>query len=326
MHELEFLNLIKNKLPKSADFLGDDCAFVKEYGLVFTTDTLVEDVHFSMKTTTPEALGYKALAVNLSDIAASGAIAKYGLVSLSFPQNTDALFIEKFYDGLNNLAEKYQLLIIGGDLTRSEKFCINITLIGDTQGINPSKRSFAKEGDVVVTTGFFGSSALGLWILQNEDKIKSDYDEYILERFKNAHLKPEPRNGFGRIIAQTVNGNFAMMDTSDGLGDALFKIAQESSVCLDIDKSSIPIAHNLIEICQKQNINPYDMAIFGGEDYELLACIKPYDLEKLQKNNIPLRKIGVVKATKNKSKVLIDGKELTKEILIEKNFKHFDIN
>ena len=144
-----------------------------------------------------------------------------------------------------------------------------------------------------------------------------------MERFKNAHLKPEPRNGFGRIIAQTVNGDFAMMDTSDGLGDAMFKIAQASKVCLEINKASIPIAHDLIEICEKQNINPYDMAIFGGEDYELLACIKPEALEKLQKNNIPLRKIGTVKNSDTIGKVLIDGEELTEEILIKKSFSHW---
>lgn len=325
MHEYEFLNLIKSKLSQSSDFLGDDCAFVKEYGLVFTIDTLVEDVHFSLKTTSPEALGHKVLAVNLSDIAASGAIAKYALISLSFPQNTDKNFVEKFYEGLNSLAEKYQVLIIGGDLTRGEKISISITLIGETLGIKPSKRSFAKVGDIVVTTGFCGSSALGLWLLQNQDNIKLDYDEYILERFKNVHLKPEPRNGFGRIIAQTVNGEFAMMDTSDGLGDALFKIAQASNVCLEINKSLIPLSHNLVEICEKQNINPYEMAIFGGEDYELLACIKPSDLEKLQKNNIPLRKIGIVKASHNNGKVLIDDKELSEEILKEKSFRHFNI-
>ena len=271
MHEFEILDLIKNKLTDSADFLGNDCAFIEEYGLVFTTDTLIEDVHFSLKTTTPENLGHKALAVNLSDIAASGAIAKYGLISLSFPQDTDKKFVEKFYEGLNNLATKYQVLIIGGDLTRSDKICINITLIGETQGIKPAKRSSAKAGDIVVTTGFFGSSALGLWLLQNENKINIRYDEFVLERFKNTHLKPEPRNGFGRIIAQTINGDFAMMDTSDGLADGLFKIAKASNVCLEIDKNLIPIAHNLIEICETQNLSYFDMALFGGEDYELLA-------------------------------------------------------
>ena len=116
MHEFEILKLIKNKIPQSAVFLGDDCAFIEEYGLVFTTDTLIQDVHFSLDTTTPEALGHKALAVNLSDIAASGAIAKYGLISLSLPKNIDKNFVEKFYDGLNELASKYQVLIIDNSL------------------------------------------------------------------------------------------------------------------------------------------------------------------------------------------------------------------
>ena len=127
MKEIEFLDTISAKLANNK-YLGDDCAYLEEFGLYVTQDTLVEDVHFSLQTTTPEELGWKAAAVNLSDIAASAAVPLYITVSLSLPENTDINFVEKLYRGLNKICKKYNVAVIGGDLTRSEKVFISIMI------------------------------------------------------------------------------------------------------------------------------------------------------------------------------------------------------
>ncbi len=328
MKELELISLIKNKLPDSNAFIGDDTAFLEELGLVLTTDTLVEDVHFRLKNTIPFELGFKSMAVNLSDIASDGAIPAYALVSLSLPNYIDENFVDKFYDGMKELCVRHGVKIVGGDITSSEKLFINITLIGKTNDLKPARRKNAKVGQLVIATGFYGTSKAGFEILENREKFENEFPDFILKKFYKAHNAPEPHLGFGRIILQNCKETPAMMDTSDGLADALLKIAQASKVELEIDADLIPMVPDLGEIAQIAGENPLNWALFGGEDYTLVATVDEEAANKLAVDNIPIRKIGKVVASNAEGlvKIKTENQELlvNQKVIEEKSFKHFN--
>lgn len=316
MNELSLIKKISSILPDNS-YIGDDTAYLEELGIVVTTDSLVEDVHFRLNTTSPRNLGYKSMAVNLSDIASDGAIPAYAFVSLSLPNYIDENFVEEFYKGMNELCEKYGVTIAGGDVTGAEKIFINITVVGKTNGLSPARRSNAKVDNVVIITGFSGSSRAGLEFLENPQKY-NDMPESIKEKFILAHQKPFPYINLGRKILEKSQVTPAIMDTSDGLADALYKIAQASGVEIEIDKSLIPIDEALEKIAGEKTLN---WALFGGEDYTLLACVDEKTAKELSSEVHIIGKVtnkhsqGLVKITPDI--------EITEETLINKVFKHF---
>lgn len=315
MKELEFIEQIKNTLSQKSH-IGDDCAYLKNEGIVVTQDSLVEDIHFSLKFTTPYQLGYKATVVNLSDIFASGAVPKYITISLSLPKNIKTDFIKEFYSAVEFLSKQYDFEVIGGDITGSEKIFISICAIGITNGRKISSRSFAKAGDYIVVTGDHGSSAAGLWILQNKQ------NEPAYENLIKAHLMPAPQNNFSKEISTKIKNNYAMMDTSDGLADALFKIAQLSGVSVSVDFNKIPYNKEIEEVAKLANIDYKDWVLFGGEDYQMVACINKEDLKKLTNNNYTI--IGQVE--KKQEAYLVEVKHGEDSTLIKslnKTFNHF---
>ena len=239
MKEQTLINIIKNQTGD--EYIGDDCAYLKDLGIVVTQDSLVEDVHFKLTWCTPYQLGYKAVTVNISDVLASGAVPKYITIALSLPASIDENFVEEFYKGAKSALRGAK--IIGGDITGSDKVFISITAIGATKGRKISSRKKAKIGDVVITKGEFGKSALGLKELKNGGK--------NLELIR-AHLEPQLEELFAKEIATQIDCEYAMMDTSDGLADALFQIAQSSNVSID---------SKIVE------------GIFGAEDYKLVATV-----------------------------------------------------
>ena len=314
MNELNLIKKISSIIPDNS-YIGDDTAYFEELGVVVTTDTLVEDVHFRLKTTTPFNLGYKSMAVNLSDIASDGATPSYAFVSLSLPKYIDENFVEEFYKGMNELCSKYGVTVAGGDLTGAEKLFINITLIGKTNGLKPARRNNAKVGDVVAVSGVLGSSRAGLEILENPQKF-ADMPANIKEKFILAHQKPMPYVDLGRKILENSPLTPAMMDTSDGLGDAIFKIAQASKVSIEIDKSLIPVDKDLGKISGEKALN---WALFGGEDYTLAVCTD----EKTAKLFPELTIIGKVTSQNENGSVKIGDLEITEKILTTKSFQHF---
>lgn len=246
MKELEFINIIKNH----SELLGDDCAYLKALGVVITQDNFVEDVHFKQDWATPFQIGYKACVVNISDVLASGAKPEYITVGLSVPKNIDSKFIEEFYRGIE--AGLYGAKIAGGDITGSDKIFVSITAIGSVRGRNISSRSQAKEGYSVITYGDFGKSSLGLKELYDGKKISENI---------KVHLEPKLNPKFSEMISTQIDCDYAMMDTSDGLADALFKIAQASHVTIKSE---------------------YIEGMFGAEDYNLVACVPKGFLCKIQ--------------------------------------------
>lgn len=252
MKEQTLINIIKNQTGD--EYIGDDCAYLKDLGIVVTQDSLVEDVHFKLTWCTPYQLGYKAVTVNISDVLASGAEPKYITIALSLPASIDENFVEEFYKGAKSALRGAK--IIGGDITGSDKVFISITAIGTTKGRKISSRKNAKIGDVVITKGEFGKSALGLKELKNGGK--------NLELIR-AHLEPQLEERFAKEIATQIDCEYAMMDTSDGLADALFQIAQSSNVSIDL---------KIVE------------GIFGAEDYKLVATVPRKFLKRLTEYEI----------------------------------------
>lgn len=316
MKELEFINIIKNTLSYS-NFLGDDCAFLEDLEIFTTQDSLVENVHFSLKTTTPYLLGRKSVAVNLSDLAASLSEPKYISVSLSLPSNINEDFVKEFYTGINDICNEYNVKVVGGDITRSDKVFISVCAIGKKTSKYISSRSFAKKGDLILTTGNYGASACGLFCLQNN----ITGNKNIID----AHINPSPKVKEALSIAKIIDKNIATMDTSDGLMDAIFKISQDSRCKIEIDFNSIPVKKEVIEIARKNNISVTDWVLWGGEDYELIVCIPEVEYKNI--NTDIFKRIGKVTDETNNEVTLImnnDKIKITKEVFENKSFNHFE--
>ena len=251
MDEITILKTIENIVGN--EYIGDDCAYIRDLGIVVSQDSLVEDIHFRRNWYTPYLLGYKSAAVNISDIIVSGAIPKYMTVSLSLPNSIPDNFINEFYNGIKSCNENVK--VIGGDITGSaDKIFISVTAIGVTENRNISSRKNAKNGYIVVTKGEFGSSAAGLHELINNG---NDYN------LITSHLKPQLEYDFTDFISNNVKEPYAMMDTSDGLADALFKMAEASGVKIVVDYNKIPHLNEIND----------NFVLFGGEDYKPVAVI-----------------------------------------------------
>lgn len=292
MKEKEFIKTIKEILDSK--YIGDDCAYLKDLNIVVTQDSLIDDVHFLQKYITPFQLGWKSVAVNISDVCASGARPMYLTISLSLPSDTDENFIKEFYEGAKACAGDVK--IVGGDITGADKIFISVCAIGLSEGRKISSRSHAKSGYKIIVSGEHGNSAMGFEILQKKSVEKN-------EMFVNAHLMPQPQIEFSKSIACHADFDYAMMDTSDGLADALMQIAKSSNVQINIDTSKIP--HNKIVDMQK--------VLYGGEDYQLVAAV-PKDF----KTNYPT--IGYVE--KGECGITIDGKFLSD--IDNKIYNHFE--
>lgn len=314
MKELEFLKIINKTLTKNSH-LGDDCAYLEDLDIVVTHDSLVEDIHFSQKYSTPFQIGYKTIIVNISDIFASGAVPKYFTISISLPPDTNNKFIEDFYKACEDLSKKFNFEIIGGDITGGEKVFISACAIGITQGRKISSRRNAKTGDYVITTGVHGSSAAGLWLLQNPDKIT----EY--KSLTNTHLFPNLNENLSREIATKAMEDYAMMDTSDGLADALFKIAQASNVSISIDFDKIPYDKDIEKVANIANVDFKDWIFYGGEDYQLVACVNKKTLDNLDSSTYTI--IGKVTEQDKNALVSVKSNNNIQTITLTKTYNHF---
>ncbi len=303
MKELEYLSIINKELEDSS-LLGDDCAFLSDLGIYVTQDTLVEDVHFKLSTATPYQIAQKSVHVNISDLAAAGAEPLYITISLSLPRYCDESFVKEFYKGVNFACSSLNIKVAGGDLTASDKVVVSVCAIGKKMSSVEVSRSFAKANDVVIVTGFHGDSAGGLRLLTQGGK-KSQY-------LTDKHLLPVAQTEKSKEIinAAATAGvhKIAMMDTSDGLGDAVYKISKASGKMIKLEH--IPVSKELMEMFPDDYM---DLALWGGEDYELIACIdeKVYNLFDKTK----FIKIGRV-LDKPLSKDFVEQFE-------NKSFKHF---
>jgi thiamine-monophosphate kinase len=238
---------------------------------------LVEGTHFrrSWPAFSPEKLGWKSLAVNISDIAAMGGRPTFALISLALPGDTQTGFVEGLYDGLQKCAVQFGVTLAGGDTVGSQHgVIIDLLLLGEIERGSLLCRGGAREGEIVAVTGPLGISATGLQLLERNQPVTAE-TEKLIARF----LGPVPRLAEGQTLAGTgLIG--AMMDLSDGLGDDLPRLCQESHVGAKIFAEKIPLLPECAIACRQMALNPLDMALRGGEDYELLFTVAEADFKK----------------------------------------------
>ena len=254
--------------------IGDDTAGWKEDGSIqlATVDSLIQDVHFNLNTISWEELGYKAVAVNLSDIAAMGGVPKYCLVSLGLPGEIEVNDIKDLYYGMKGLANQFDVAIAGGNVSSAGKIMITVTVLGNVTGAVALLRSAAVKGDKIAITGYTGLSAAGMRMLKEDLHFTSEASAL----FRQAHLRPVPRIREGQVLLQ--HGVRAAIDISDGLVADLKHVCETSKVSALINKESIPI-HTMLEAYFPEE--HYQLALTGGEDYELLFTAPDYVLENV---------------------------------------------
>ncbi len=278
--------------------IGDDAGVIKcgERYILLTTDLLIEDVHFKLDYITPYQLGKKAVAVNLSDIAAMGGEPRYFLLSLALSPQTDLDFIDEFNMGMKHMAESFGVCLIGGDMSSSNKIMMNITMIGFADAF--VTRSGAEEGDAIFVTGTIGDSSLGLKILEEKGMgwIKGE-DEMVLR-----HIEVQPRVREGSFIAKK---GFAtsMIDISDGLLQDLSHILESSKKGATLWLERIPLSKSFIRIREEMKDGLWDYVLSGGEDYELLFTVssrkkKQFVMEFQRHFETSITEIGVIEGEK----------------------------
>jgi thiamine-monophosphate kinase len=275
--EFNLIDRIKKILPNSIppDVLlgiGDDTAVIRwneKKALLLTCDIQIEDQHFRLNHISANQLGRRAIAVNLSDIAAMGGHPAFALVSLALPPNFTTDNYDQLFLGMRAELQKYSANIIGGNLAKSSnQLVVDITLIGEVSSDTMLTRSGARIDDRIFVTGVLGASGAGYGILEKYDKnYPSDFSHLV-----EAHLVPKARIEAGRIIAQSGIVT-AMIDISDGIASDLYHVCQSSEVGAELFEKKLPLPPKMAdaaEICQK---TPTQLALHSGEDYELLFTI-----------------------------------------------------
>ncbi len=274
--EFGFIDRILRQFTLSSPDLivppGDDCAVIRisdDTSLLVTTDMLVEDVHFIRKATTFRQLGYKSMAVNLSDIAAMGGIPRHAFVSLAVPKNTGDSFFDEFAEGLADICKQFDVSLSGGDLTGSpDKIVINVCVTGVAGDRGYRMRSGAKPGDLVQISGPLGGSAAGLHL------ILGGKDLSVFPALQNAHCTPEPRIAAGIALTQ-LSEVHAMIDISDGLLQDLGHICRHSQTGAEIYADKVSLFKESLTAADGNAQKAVSWALTGGEDYELLWTVDP---------------------------------------------------
>ncbi len=331
MNEFEFIEKLKYKTstfrnPQSSSRIGigDDCAVLPKDAktdLVITADLLVEDIDFRLSWSKPEFIGHKALAVSLSDVAAMGAKPVWAMLSIGIPASvwkTD--FVEKFYDGWFGLAKKFDVQLIGGDVSKTpDKIVIDSIVAGEVKKNKAVLRSGAKVGDLIFVTGNLGGAAAGLQLLENG--LSYDFADKIWRRnLLLKQLQPFPQVSDGLFISENDLAT-AMIDLSDGLSSDLAHLCRASQVGAKIFADKIPFHKNLHTIA-KSFEEKIDYALNGGEDFELLFTVNPkknFKAENTHKN-CNFFCIGETTANVRTIELCVENEV---EILQPKGFRHF---
>ena len=325
--EHALLARILARLPRPAGSVlvgpGDDAAVLapgRNERLVVTTDAVVEGVHFSRAYSSPADIGHKALAVNLSDLAAMAATPRWALLSLVLPGSWQVTDVEDLVDGLAALASRHGVTVVGGNITRTDgPLVIDVTAGGEVGPRRWLTRSGARAGHDIYVSGSIGSAAAGLEMLRG-GVTGSDLPvtSCVLR-----HRRPEPRVRLGIAVGRARAAK-AAMDLSDGLADALRQVARASGVGVRIDGDALPIDACAREWWTSRAIDPVIAAVRGGDDYELLFAVPPKSggaMRSVRRHvaDPPLTKIGVF--TKDPLELVIE--RAGRQDAIPEGFEHF---
>ena len=280
------------KQPSTIKSIGDDAA-VLNFGdkrVVVSTDLLIEGVHFDLAYMPLKHLGYKAVVANVSDICAMNAIPTQITISIAVSNRFPLEALEELFEGITTASKVYNVDVIGGDTTSSQKgMIISITALGEAKEEEIVYRSGAKENDLLVVTGDLGSAYMGLQVLEREKQVfqvnpnnQPDLDNYtyLIER----QLKPEARKDIRELLEKLEVKPTSMIDISDGLSSEILHLCKQSNVGCHLYEEKIPLDPQLINVCEEFDIDSTTVAINGGEDYELLFTIALEDFDKIKAN------------------------------------------
>ena len=283
----------KNNLPTTIKGVGDDAAVIfisEEESLLVSTDFLLEGVHFNLMYMPLKHLGYKAVAVNVSDICAMNGVAEQITVSIAVSSRFPVEALEELYEGIQLACEQYNIDLIGGDTASSlTGLMISVTAVGRAKTNEITYRTGAKEHDLLVVTGDLGGAYMGLQVLEREKEvfkaspsIQPDLDghDYIIER----QLKPEARKDIIGFLKKLEVVPTSMIDISDGLASEILHLCKASNVGCHVYDEKIPIDAQTSIAAIDFNLDPHTCALNGGEDYELLFTVAQSDFEKIKGN------------------------------------------
>jgi len=310
--ESEIISKIRRRARKTDNVvvgIGDDAAVVRASrgkDLIACCDLMVEGVHFRREWAPPKLIGRKALAVTLSDVAAMGALARFAMISVALPHDCSAEFVDELFEGIFELANSSGVVIIGGDTSSSpDSLFIDTTVIGECERGRAVTRSGAQIGDAIYVTGELGDSALGLKLLEQgmrlgdcEPNAGGETAEKMSREALMKHLEPVPRLEIGRALGERGLAS-AMIDVSDGLSTDLSHILDESGVGAVIHADAIPVALCVESLAARSpEIDALQLALHGGEEYELLFTCRPdckVQLDELSRElSLSLSRIGEI--------------------------------
>ena len=298
--------------------VGDDAAVLdyQNKKTVVTTDLLLEGIHFDLMYTPLKHLGYKAIAVNVSDIYAMNALPKQVTVSIAISKRFTIEALEELYEGINLACENYNVDLVGGDTTTSlTGLCISVTAIGEADENQLAYRKGAKENDLICVSGNLGAAFAGLQLLEREKRVYDNNPamqpdltghDYILER----QLKPEARKDIYERLQEAKIVPSSMIDISDGLSSDMMHICEESEVGCQIYEEKIPVDYTTHKMAEELNMNYSTFSLNGGEDYELLFTVPLDQFEAIEKME-DVKIVGhITDISKGKYLVTRDGVEI----------------
>jgi thiamine-monophosphate kinase len=288
--------------------IGDDAAVIEsgDECILISTDMLVEGIHFDLSYTPIQHLGYKAISVNVSDIAAMNGKPEQVTVSVALSNRFSIEAVDALYEGIKAACENYKVDLVGGDTTSSVSgLIISVSVLGRAKKDKIAYRSGAKNGDIICVTGDLGAALMGLQVLEREKQVflanpdmqpNLDRYDYMVKRL----LKPEARMDIVFELEETGLKPTSMIDISDGLASELFHISKNSGVGVRIFEDKLPIDNTAYETAVEFGLDPITCALNGGEDYELLFTIGQADFEKIKKHQ-DIHFIGYVHEKKNEN-------------------------
>jgi thiamine-monophosphate kinase len=288
--EFGFLDRLQRSLPPREGHVirgvGDDCAVLtvpEGEKVLWTVDTLVEGVHFRMDLIDMHDLGWKSLAVNLSDVAAMGGRPLHAVLSLGLPAGTDLPELDAFYEGFSALAGEHSVALVGGDMVKSPSgFLITVSVLGATTGGCFLPRDGAQPGDWIGVTGPPGDSAAGLsLLLDSKGETGNQPSSDLLASLIQAHNRPRPQVREGIFFAGHA-GVHAAIDLSDGLLQDLWHVCRQSGTGAVVEQGRLPLSEAIRELAACRGVAPEDWALFGGEDYHLLVAVQADCFEELR--------------------------------------------
>ena len=306
--ELEIISHIKRRARRSGDVrvgIGDDAAVVDLGGdadMIACSDLMVEGVHFRTAWSEPALIGRKSLAVTLSDVAAMGGAPRFAMVSIAIAKGLATGFVEELFEGIFAMADAAGVFVIGGDTSSSrDSLFIDTSVIGQCGKGEAVTRSGARAGDRIFVTGTLGASMLGLHLLERGTRLGaegvSDEKDRLRRQAILKHLAPEPRLGLGRAIGEHRLAT-AMIDISDGLSTDLWHVLEESRCGALISAEAIPIDESAVSLAEEMGEAAIDLALDGGEEYELLFTARPENESRIiaisDSLGVPVTAIGEI--------------------------------